>query len=34
MMRNWLNLPQLKVFWVEESRKNARGLDSKEVAKF
>jgi hypothetical protein len=28
-MRHWLNLPQENIFWVEDSRRNAKGMDSK-----
>jgi hypothetical protein len=28
-MRNWPNLPQESVFWVEESRRKNRGMESK-----
>jgi hypothetical protein len=30
-MRNWLNLPKEKLFWVLESIRNAGVMDSKEV---
>ncbi|XP_070295302.1 retinol-binding protein 2-like isoform X1 [Salvelinus sp. IW2-2015] len=30
-MKNWLNLPQENVFCVEDSKRNARRMDSKDI---